>query len=82
MKLIENASKWYRMFSVQALMFIGALQSILLVVPADKLAGHVPFTVATTWADLGTAFTIAGAVVGAIGRLIDQGHATDTPPKA
>ncbi len=44
MKFVDNARKWYRMFSIQGLAFIGAVQSILLVLPADRAQGLVPFT--------------------------------------
>lgn len=71
MTLIENWRKAYKMFSVQALAVIAAAQAILAVVPADKLALHVPFT-GTSYAELLVGLSIAAAVLGAVGRLIDQ----------
>jgi hypothetical protein len=76
MKLIDEARKWYRMFSVQALIFIGAVQGIAMAVPAATLAGRVPFMGEFTWNDLNVALTITAAALGAVGRLIDQGSAT------
>ena len=72
MKLIDNWKKWYRMFSVQALLFIGALQSVLAALSPDALAALIPGT-AVTWGAFGAALTVLAAVVGAVGRLVDQG---------
>ncbi len=78
MKLVENARKFYRMFSIQALAFIGFVQSVLLVLPASKAQALIPFMGGASWADLGVALTIAAAVLGGLGRLIDQGSVTQT----
>jgi hypothetical protein len=72
MKLIPNAHKWWQMHSVRALAFIGAVQSVLLVVPPSKLALPILSGHAFTWGDFGFAMTVAAAVIGAIGRLIAQ----------
>lgn len=77
MKLIPEARSWYRMFSVQALAFVAAMQGVLAVVPAELLLSHVPFAAAFTWRDVGVALTILAAVLGAIGRVVDQGVATE-----
>jgi hypothetical protein len=77
MTLIPNWRKWYRMFSVQALLVIGAIQSVLMVVGAGALAGAMPFLNGFTWGDFLSTLTIATAVLGAIGRVIDQGEVTE-----
>ena len=79
MKFVDNARKFYRMFSIQALAFIGFVQSVLLVLPAEKSHALIPFTSASTWYDLGVALTIIAAVLGGFGRLIDQGQVTQAP---
>lgn len=81
MKLIDNWQRWYRMFSVQMLLLAGAIQSVLAVLTPEQAAGIVPFTTATTWAGLGAGVTIVVAVLGAVGRLVDQGAVVD-PSKA
>jgi len=75
-KLIDNASKWYRMFSVQALLFIGVVQGIMAVLTPETMGAQIPFTDGFTYRDLGVSLTVAAAVIGGIGRLIDQGAAT------
>lgn len=71
MNLIPNWRSAWRMFSVQALAIIGAVQSVLLVFPPEMLA-RPALGLAFTWSDMGVAVTIASAVFGALGRLIDQ----------
>jgi membrane protein YqaA with SNARE-associated domain len=71
MRLIDNWRQAWRMFSVQALAIIGAVQSVLLVLPPETLA-RPALGLAFTWSDFGTAVTIASAAFGAVGRLIDQ----------
>ena len=73
MKLIENASKWYRMFSIWALGVIAAIQIVVIALPMTTLAARVPMLGDFTWADLNATLTVATAVFGAIGRLIKQG---------
>jgi membrane protein YqaA with SNARE-associated domain len=70
-RLIGNWRSAWRMFSVQALAIIGAVQSVLLVVPPELLARPM-LGLAFTWSDFGTAISIAAAAFGAAGRLIDQ----------
>lgn len=77
MNLVPEAKKWYRLFSVQALIIIGAVQSILIVLSPATLGGHIPFLAAYTWQDAVAVMTIIAAVLGAVGRLIDQGAVTD-----
>ena len=79
MKLIPNASKWYRMFSVQALIVIAAIQSVVAAVPAEYLLQPVPGSSSLTWHSLSFGLTLAAAVVGAVGRVVDQGGSV-TPP--
>lgn len=77
MKFIDNASRWYRMFSVQALVFVAALQSVLAAFTAEQLATTIPFAGTFTWGALGTSCTVLAAILGAIGRLVDQGTTVD-----
>jgi hypothetical protein len=71
MKLIENWRSWYKMFSVQMLAVIAFVQGVLFVLPGSALDARVPF-VELSWRDLGVAMTVAAAVLGGLGRLIDQ----------
>jgi hypothetical protein len=69
MKLVRNAERAWRWFSVQAQTVAGAGAAAWLVVPADMRA-QVP----------SEALAIAGvtlAVLGIIGRLVDQGTDED-----
>ena len=68
---IPEARYWYKLFTIQGIAVIGAIQGTLVVAPASWLAMHVPF-LSMTWADLGSACTIAAAVITAFGRLIKQ----------
>ena len=72
LRLVDNASKWFRMFSVQALLFIGVIQSIAFALPTSVMMGRVPFLSDFTWADLNAALTVAAVVLGALGRLVKQ----------
>lgn len=72
MKLIDEAGKWYRMFSVQMLVLIGALQSVLVVLTPEQAAQFVPFMGTLTWHSLGVSLTVVAAILGAVGRLIKQ----------
>lgn len=78
MKLIENWRQWYRMFSVQMLLFITGLQGILAVLPPDAQDARLPF-IDATYREVGLALTIAAAVFGMVGRMIDQGIAKTEP---
>lgn len=78
MKLIENWRSWYRMFSVQALLFIAGLQSILAVLPGDAQDSRLPF-IDLSYREVGVSLTIAAAVLGMLGRMIDQGTAPSGP---
>lgn len=77
MKLIDDWRSAYKMFSVQALLFITALQSVAALAPGGWMALHVPWMTGVTWADALSALTFAGGVLGIIGRLIQQ-----TPPES
>lgn len=72
MKLIPQARKWYRMFSVQALGLIAAIQTMMSQFPPEWLAHPIPWF--GTWHALGTLCTGVVAVAGLFGRLVDQGH--------
>lgn len=78
MKLIDEAGKWYRMFCMQMLVVIGAVQSVLIVLTPEQAAATVPFMATTTWHDLGVALTVGAAILGAIGRLIKQESVSGT----
>lgn len=75
MKLIPNWRQSLRMYSTQALIVIGGLQSILLALRPES---PVPFFPETTWADVGYVLTVIVAALGALGRVIDQGHITES----
>lgn len=70
MKFVDEAQHWYKMFSVQALLVIAAVQSVLVVLPPATAAAVICYGV--TWRNLGVALTVTAAVLGAVGRLIDQ----------
>lgn len=71
MTLIPNWRESWRMFSVQALIVIGALQGVVLAIPPEALAAPALGT-GFTWAEVNTALTVAAAVAGAIGRIVAQ----------
>lgn len=73
MKLIPEWRKAYKMFSVQALAVIAALQMAAAGAPGGLMALHVPALTGVTWADLLGWLTFAAAALGAVGRLVDQG---------
>lgn len=72
MKLIDEASKWYLMFSQRAIVAIVSLQGALAALPADWLAAKLPVT-SYTYGQFVIALTIVVAVLGFVGRLLDQG---------
>lgn len=71
MELISNWRVAYKMFSMQALAFIAFAQGVLAAVPPAYLATPLPFTT-TSYGQLLVAMTIIAAVLGGLGRLIDQ----------
>lgn len=74
MKLIDNWRGSLRLFSVQALLVIGVLQSTVVALPDSVLDLLIPGT-SVSWRALATALSVTAALLGGIGRLIDQ-----TPP--
>lgn len=78
MKLIHNWRAAWRMFSVQALAAIAALQLAAASAPRGVMELPVPLMGGATYADALGWLTFAAAIVGGIGRLIDQGTA-DNP---
>jgi len=72
MKLIDNWRSAWKLFSVQALAVIAFAQTVLAVVPPEYLNVKIAFT-DTTYGGVLVALTIAAAVIGGLGRLIDQG---------
>ena len=65
MKLIPNAREAWRLFSVQAMAAVVAIEGAWLALPPD-LKSRVP----ESWVD---AVTMALLVLGIVGRLVDQG---------
>lgn len=68
MRLLQNWRQSWRWISTQSLLFIGAIQTIAAVVP------H-PVSMKVL-----TGATIGAAVIGAVGRVIDQGPREIPPP--
>ena len=64
MKLVQNASRAWRWFSVQAMTLAAAVQATWVLIP-DDMRGSVP----SEWV---AALTVALLVMGVLGRLIDQ----------
>lgn len=64
MKLIENASKWWRMFSIQAMTLAGAIQMAWIALPED-MKTSIP-------ADAVQYVTFVLLILGTAGRLIKQ----------
>jgi hypothetical protein len=65
MKLIKDARRAWRFFSVQAMALAGALQGAWLAMPPD-LQSRVP-------GDIVDGLTVAILALGIVGRLVDQG---------
>ncbi len=70
--LVGNASKWYRMFSQQALLTIASLSGFLLALPESTRVTPVFWLGGYSIQEILTSLTILAAVLGFIGRLIDQ----------
>jgi hypothetical protein len=68
MKLVPNARKAWRWFSVQCMALAGAVQATWISLPPD-LQQRIP----DDWVSGGT---VALAVLGILGRVVDQGTAT------
>lgn len=64
MKLIDEAKKAWRMFSVQAMVLAGAIQTAWLALPAD-LTSQVPDKIRS-------GVTLSLLAFGVIGRLVKQ----------
>lgn len=77
MKLIHNWRDAWKMFSVQALLLIGGIQGVLAVLSEATLQQKILGT-DVTWAALGAALSVSVAVIGALGRIIDQGMSDKT----
>lgn len=81
MKLIHDWRDWrasLRLFSIQALLLIGVLQGTVAALPDSVLDLLIPGT-QVSWRALATALSVAAALLGGIGRLINQ---TPTAPPA
>jgi len=68
MKLVPNARRAWRWFSVQAFVIAGAIQAAWVSIPPDMQA-----TIPEGWVSYATMAVVA---LGAIGRLVDQGGVT------
>lgn len=77
--LIDNWRQAWRMYSIKALGVIATAQASLALMPAHWLAARVPFMDGFTYADALVTLSIAAAVLGGIGRLIDQGDKVQEP---
>ncbi len=71
MHLIKNWRQAWRMYSMQALTIIATLQGMLAALPASTLESVI-FGTPYTWLQAMVALSIAAAVLGALGRVIDQ----------
>ena len=71
MKLIDNAGKWYRLYSAQALAFIAAAQVTLATIPEAWRDHSLPLVGVST-ADIINALTVVAALLGFVGRLVAQ----------
>lgn len=78
MQLVPNWKSYYKAFSMQALALIAFLQGVMVVLPTGALDAQVPF-IEMSYRDVGVACTVAAAILGGIGRLIDQQIAPPGP---
>lgn len=79
MKLVDNASKWYKMFSQQAMITIASISTLLLTIPDDVRVRPLMLLGGWTVQDVMTTLTILTAVLGFIGRLVDQNSTKVVP---
>lgn len=70
-RFIPEARKFWKLFSAQSLMFIGGLQTMVVAFPVALMQSPMPFTT-TTYQGLVNFLTIAAAVIGFVGRFVDQ----------
>lgn len=70
-RFIPEARKFWKLFSAQALMFIGGLQTMVVAFPTGLLQAPMPFTT-VTYQGLINGLTVAAAILGFLGRFIDQ----------
>jgi hypothetical protein len=80
MKLVfvDNAKKWYHMFSIRGLAVIGGVQLIVLAMPERLALQHVPFF-SFTWTDASQGMTFVMAILTALGRLLYQENVQTKP---
>lgn len=71
MRLVDDARRWWRWFSVQAMVLAGAIQGAWLFIP-DDMKSSIPPTV-VQWT------TIVLLVMGVAGRLVKQGSPEGAP---
>ncbi len=72
MRLIKDWRQAPKMYSVQALAIITALQGIGVYLSADQLAASIAIMPEWTWGGALHALTAFFGITGAIARLIDQ----------
>lgn len=70
--LVEGAHNWWKWFSTWCFASIAGIGGALALLPTDTLSGHIPFTVATTWRELGIAVIIFNAFIGPMVTAIRQ----------
>jgi len=71
---IDNANRWWKMFSMQAFAFIGAVNALygtLVVTKPELVSAPIPL-LGWSIASLVIGLTILGALLGFIGRLLKQ----------
>ena len=71
-KLVWNWKDAYRWFSMKALALIAAIQGVILAMPATWQGELVPW-LGVTWLSLLATLTVVAAVLGGVGRVVDQG---------
>lgn len=70
--LVEGAHNWWKWFSTWCFASIAGIGGALALLPTDTLSGHIPFTAATTWRELGIAVIIFNAFIGPMVTAIRQ----------
>jgi len=74
MTLIQDAHRWWKMFSLQAFAFIAAVQALygtLVVTKPELVSAPIPL-LGWSIASLVIGLTILGAILGFVGRLLQQ----------
>jgi hypothetical protein len=72
MKLIENASQWYKMYSQRAALAVMGLSSSLLAMPVELQTRPIALLGETTVQDLVIWCVLVSGFLGFVGRLLIQ----------